>query len=160
MFAGSSDEEKVKHVISRAEKAVTEVVFSKWDEIFGENVGNKEITIDLNYERGKTIKKEDGSEEEAKIHEAYIRFRIKEGTNRYAVDDRSLGFRWFFSFLLFTQFRIHRSKSRPVIFLFDEPASNLHAAAQMKLLESFPAIAKPPHRLIYSTHSHYMETSE
>ena len=26
----------------------------------------------------------------------------------------------------------------------------------MKLLESFPAIAKPPHRLIYSTHSHYM----
>ena len=28
--------------------------------------------------------------------------------------------------------------------------------AQMKLLESFPAIAKRPHRLIYTTHSHYM----
>jgi len=155
-FVGTSDEEKVKQVIARAEKAVTEVVFSKWNEVFGEDVGNKEIAIDLNYEKGNLIKLDDGTEEEPSKHEAYIRFRIKEGSNRYAINDRSLGFRWFFSFLLFTQFRIHRGKSRPTIFLFDEPASNLHAAAQIKLLESFPSIAKPPHRLIYTTHSHYM----
>lgn len=155
-FVGTTEEDKVKQVIARAERAVTNVVFSKWNEVFGEKVGAKEIAIDLQYEKGKMIECEDGSEEEPTIHDAYIRFRIKDGTNLYSVDDRSLGFRWFFSFLLFTQFRIHRERQRPTIFLFDEPASNLHAAAQKKLLESFPAIAMAPHRLIYSTHSHYM----
>lgn len=155
-FVGTSEEDKVKQVISRAEKAVTKLVFSKWNEVFGEKVGAKEISIDLQYEKGDLIKNSDGTESEAVLHDAYIRFRIKDGTSVYSVDDRSLGFRWFFSFLLFTQFRIHRDTQRPTIFLFDEPASNLHAAAQKKLLESFPAIAKSPHRLIYSTHSHYM----
>lgn len=155
-FVGTTEEDKVKQVIARAERAVTRVIFSKWNEVFGETVGAKQIVIDLQYEKGKLVENEDGSEEEPEIHDAYIRFRIKDGVNVYSVDDRSLGFRWFFSFLLFTQFRIHREQQRPTIFLFDEPASNLHAAAQKKLLESFPAIAEPPHRLIYSTHSHYM----
>jgi predicted ATP-dependent endonuclease of OLD family len=155
-FVGTSEEDKVKQVISRAERAVTKLVFSKWNEVFGEKFGSKTIEIDLQYEKGRSLKQSDGSEREAVRHDAYIRFRIKDGSNIYSVEDRSLGFRWFFSFLLFTQFRIHREKQRATIFLFDEPASNLHAAAQKKLLESFPAIAKPPHRLIYSTHSHYM----
>lgn len=155
-FVGTSEEDKVKQVISRAERAVTKLVFSKWNEVFGENAGAKEISIDLQYERGKDVQSQSGGDEEASIHDAWIRFRIKDGPNVFSVDDRSLGFRWFFSFLLFTQFRIHRESQRPTIFLFDEPASNLHAAAQKKLLESFPAIAQPPHRLFYSTHSHYM----
>lgn len=155
-YVGTTEEDKVKQVISRAERAVTRLVFSKWNEVFGENIGDKSIVIDLQYEKGKTIEDENGIEQEPQTHDAYIRFRIKSGANLYSVEDRSLGFRWFFSFLLFTQFRIHRERQRPTIFLFDEPASNLHAAAQKKLLESFPAIAKPPHRLIYSTHSHYM----
>lgn len=155
-FAGSTEEDKVKQVISRAERAVTKLIFSKWNEVFGEKAGAKEISIDLLYEKGKILKNEKGVDEEPTTHDAYIRFRIKDGANIYSVDDRSLGFRWFFSFLLFTQFRIHRENQKPTIFLFDEPASNLHAAAQKKLLESFPAIAQPPHRLIYSTHSHYM----
>lgn len=60
--------------------------------------------------------------------------------------------------MLFTQFRVARtaSGSRPLLFLFDEPASNLHAAAQQKLIDSFPEIARDEHVLIYSTHSHYM----
>src|SRR5262249_35586616 len=40
--------------------------------------------------------------------------------------------------------------------LFDEPASNLHAAAQQRLIECFPEIAQKEHMLAYSTHSHYM----
>jgi len=155
-FVGTTDEDKVKQVIARAARAVTNVVFSKWNEVFGEEVGNKEVAIDIQYEIGEKVLRSNGVKEEPTKHDAYIRFRIKDGTSLYSVDDRSLGFRWFFSFLLFTQFRIHREKRRPTLFLFDEPASNLHAAAQMKLLESFPSIAQSPHRLIYSTHSHYM----
>jgi hypothetical protein len=58
--------------------------------------------------------------------------------------------------MLFTQFRVARSRSRPMLFLFDEPAANLHAAAQQRLIESFPEIARGDHMLAYSTHSHYM----
>ncbi|WLA47374.1 MULTISPECIES: OLD family protein [Bradyrhizobium] len=43
-----------------------------------------------------------------------------------------------------------------MLFLFDEPASNLHAAAQQKLIECFPEIARAEHTLAYTTHSHYM----
>lgn len=155
-FVGTTEEDKVKQVISRAERAVTDLVFSKWTEVFGEDVGAKEIAIDLQYEKGEIVEDEAGVEYEPEEHDAYISFRIKDGSSLYSVEDRSLGFRWFFSFLLFTQFRVRRDEKQPTIFLFDEPASNLHAAAQKKLLESFPAIAKSPHRLIYSTHSHYM----
>jgi hypothetical protein len=58
--------------------------------------------------------------------------------------------------MLFTQFRVARRSTRPLLFLFDEPASNLHAAAQQKLIESFPEIARDEHMLVYTTHSHYM----
>jgi len=67
-----------------------------------------------------------------------------------------LDFGGFFAFMLFTQFRVARSRSRKLFFLFDEPASNLHAAAQQKLIESFPEIARDDHMLAYTTHSHYM----
>ena len=42
------------------------------------------------------------------------------------------------------------------MFLFDEPAANLHAAAEQKLIDSFPEIAQNDHVLSYTTHSHYM----
>jgi hypothetical protein len=58
--------------------------------------------------------------------------------------------------MLFTQFRTAGKTERPVLFLFDEPASNLHAAAQQRLVESFPQIATGDHVLAYTTHSHYM----
>jgi predicted ATP-dependent endonuclease of OLD family len=86
----------------------------------------------------------------------YIEFAIRDGTNRFNIADRSLGFRWFFCFLLFTQFRAKRQEGSGTLFLFDEPASNLHAKAQEKLLESFKDISIQPNRLIYSTHSPYM----
>lgn len=155
-WTGTMEEAKVKQVVARAEQAVTDVVFSKWKDVFGEVAGNKKIQISLFYEKGQPVKDSEGVEREAQIHDAYIQFKVLDGADPYAIEDRSLGFRWFFCFLLFTQFRLHRENLQPTIFLFDEPASNLHAAAQMKLLESFPEIGKAPHRLIYSTHSHYM----
>lgn len=155
-FKGANEEEKIQQVVDRAASAVTNVVFRKWNEIFGEKTAGKEVDILWSLEQGADKKNEKGVEIENDEHDIYIQFRIKDGVNRYNIKDRSLGFRWFFSFLLFTQFRVARNDGRATVFLFDEPASNLHAAAQQKLIESFPDIAKPPHSLIYSTHSHYM----
>lgn len=42
------------------------------------------------------------------------------------------------------------------MFLFDEPASNLHSRAQSKLLDSLESIANGRNDVIYSTHSHHL----
>jgi predicted ATP-dependent endonuclease of OLD family len=155
LWLGHDDQRKIEHIMDRASRAVTRLVFGRWDQIFGENATGKEILIHPEFAEGEI---EDSSGDIAKTqeHDVLIKFQIKDGTRRFDVNDRSLGFRWFFAFMLFTQFRIFRNKSRPLLFLFDEPASNLHSAAQQKLLDCFPEIAQGDHTLVYSTHSHYM----
>lgn len=149
------DKEKIQHVMDRASAMVTEVVFGRWNKIFGEDAKGKEVIISFDPLEGER-RDPTGTIKKVNKHDLYIKFHIKDGTRRFNVNDRSLGFRWFFAFMLFTQFRVARENSVPILFLFDEPASNLHAAAQQKLIESFPEIAKDNHMLAYTTHSHYM----
>ena len=72
--------------------------------------------------------------------------------NEFLLSDKSLGFRWFFSFLLFTFYR----KSKNVLFLLDEPASNLFAGVQEKIMESFKKLTKQNCYIAYSTHTVYL----
>lgn len=155
MWSHHNDRAKIQHVMDRASAAVTRLVFGRWNKIFGEDTKGKEIVITCEIVEGE-IEDAKGNRTTTQEHDVYIKFQIRDGTRRFNVNDRSLGFRWFFAFMLFTQFRVARSKSRPLLFLFDEPASNLHAAAQQKLIDCFPEIAKGDHALAYSTHSHYM----
>jgi predicted ATP-dependent endonuclease of OLD family len=134
---------------------VTQLIFGRWNKIFGEQTKGKEIVISYEIDPGQKHSAQ-GGVTSTNEHDVYINFEIKDGTRRFPVNDRSLGFRWFFAFMLFTQFRVARNTERPILFLFDEPASNLHAAAQQRLIESFPEIAKGKHSLAYTTHSHYM----
>jgi AAA15 family ATPase/GTPase len=151
----SDDKDKIQHVIDRASATVTKVVFGRWNEIFGEDTKGKEINISYEILQGE-LKDKTGNITQTNEHDLFVKFQIKDGTRRFDVNDRSLGFRWFFAFMMFTQFRVARESTRPILFLFDEPASNLHAAAQQKLIESFPEIACGNHTLAYTTHSHYM----
>lgn len=149
------DRDKIQHVMDRASSVVTRLVFGRWNKIFGEDTRGKEIVISSETVEGEK-QNDQGIKTKSEEHDVCIKFQIRDGTRRFNVNDRSLGFRWFFAFMLFTQFRVARSESRPVLFLFDEPASNLHAAAQQKLIDSFPEIARNEHMLAYTTHSHYM----
>jgi ABC-type phosphonate transport system ATPase subunit len=151
----NDDKDKIQHVMDRASATVTELVFGRWNKIFGEDTRGKEITITAEVAEGEKLE-ENGAKTKTNEHDVFIKFQIKDGTRRFNVNDRSLGFRWFFAFMLFTQFRVARSRTQPLLFLFDEPASNLHAAAQQKLIDSFPEIARDEHTLGYTTHSHYM----
>lgn len=153
----NDDRDKIQHVMDRASAAVTRLVFGRWNKIFGEDTRGKEVVISYDVTEGEKIDS-NGRRYSTQEHDIFVKFQIRDGTRRFNVNDRSLGFRWFFSFMLFTQFRVARTApaSSPLLFLFDEPASNLHAAAQQKLIESFPEIARDDHVLAYSTHSHYM----
>ncbi len=87
----------------------------------------------------------------------YLEIKLKSGDDEYLIRERSLGFRWFFTYLLFTQFRIFRKGSKKLIFLFDEPASNLHQTGQHRLLEAFRELTTNTNAfVIYSTHSHHL----
>jgi predicted ATP-dependent endonuclease of OLD family len=87
----------------------------------------------------------------------YIELKIDQDGEFYSVEERSRGFRWFFSFILLTQFRAHRILGKYPVFLIDEPASNLHPSAQTKLLKAFEDIGKYYRgSVVYSTHSHYL----
>lgn len=155
IFNSGDDKEKIQHVMDRASSVVTKVVFGRWNEIFREDAKGKEINISYETIQGER-RDQNGALIKTHEHDIFIKFQIRDGTRRFDVNDRSLGFRWFFAFMLFTQFRVAREDKRPILFLFDEPASNLHAAAQQKLIESFPEIARDNHTLAYTTHSHYM----
>lgn len=147
--AERSNREMIKQTVDRAADTVSDFIIRRWDEIFTHSPVRKEISIDP-YEE--FIEYED----ESIRHDVWIEFKVRDSGNRYNIADRSLGFRWFFCFLLFTKFMVQKDDRRGVLFLFDEPASNLHAKAQEKLLESFGDISTAPNSLIFSTHSHYM----
>lgn len=140
-FWASSARDYVDSVIQRIAFTVTKEVIGGWSKVFKRSSGAKSISIDWN------IDPDLGDL-------PYISFYVSDGADRYKLSERSLGFRWFFSFLLFTAFR--KSLDRPTLFLFDEPAANLHAKAQAELLTSFKRITEGNNQIIYSTHSHHM----
>ena len=123
---------------------ITHLVFTPWGKIF-KNSTHKEIVV-------KCLKDQQGR--------PYIEFKLKEGTEQFEIQERSLGFRWFFVFLLFTEVRKNRmNETGEIVFLLDEPANNLHSTAQQKLLETFKDLTNKSF-LIYTTHSHHLINPE
>lgn len=141
MLFGSTSKAPIDSVFQKISNAVTREVIGSWQRVFQRAIFAKSIFVEWN------IDTEKGDL-------PYASFHVSDGESRYAISERSLGFRWFFSFLLFTAFK--QAKSRSTIFIFDEPAANLHAKAQAELLTSFSKIASDGNIIIYSTHSHHM----
>ena len=86
-------------------------------------------------------------------------FRTRIRNNRHKVtvgfDERSAGFVWFFSFLVwYSRLRSHYG-SRLVV-LLDEPGLSLHAKAQSDLLRYIKEKLRPQYQVIYTTHSPFM----
>jgi predicted ATPase len=89
-------------------------------------------------------------------HHSNARDGYKDGVDNYYIKERSLGFKWFFTFLLFTQFRVSRTSGEGLIFLFDEPASNLHSTAQQRLVTALEKLTENGSQVVYTTHSHHL----
>jgi predicted ATPase len=70
-------------------------------------------------------------------------------------DERSAGFVWFFSFLVWL-FYLRERFGRRLIILLDEPALSLHGRAQADLLRYFKERLAPEFQVIYTTHSPFM----
>lgn len=69
-------------------------------------------------------------------------------------DERSSGFRWFFSFL--AGFSKYEHGKEPIIILLDEPGLGLHARAQHDFLRFIEERLVKRCQVIYSTHSPFL----
>ncbi len=137
--SSTSDREAVTQVLNEMSQKLNDVIVTPWKNILKDSA---EITIEVK------------NSQDSNGH--FLEFKIKQGAESFNIGERSLGFKWFFGFLLFTEFRTQRKVEKgEYIFLFDEPASNLHPAAQQALLNCFTNLAEKS-KIIYSTHSHYL----
>ena len=135
-----ANDEALESTIERISVQISDVVFTAWGELFDS--------------RGKTIKIKPGIDVDSGL--AYLELKLKEGIVQFQISERSLGFKWFFTFLLFTEFRKNRIKDKgEILFLLDEPASNLHSTAQKNLLTTFEKLVTKC-KMIYTTHSHHL----
>lgn len=136
-----TDERNLRALMLELGRVVTGTILEGWNRIFGSAPVGQEVHIDADTDvQGNP----------------YLELRIKGQDGYYDLSERSLGFRWFFMFLLMTSYQgVRSSEGSRALFLLDEPASNLHSSAQAELLKSFESLSEDCH-LVYTTHSHHL----
>lgn len=136
-----ADARNLKSVLLEMSRVISGTILEGWNRIFGTAPTGQEVELDAHT---------------GDSGDAYLELKIKGPDGYYDLSERSLGFRWFFMFLLMTSYHGIGSDAEPrSLFLLDEPASNLHSSAQAELLKSFETLAQSCH-LIYTTHSHHL----
>ena len=88
------------------------------------------------------------------IIEHILDVRVKNKGVSLPLKNRSKGFNWFFSFLVWFK-KIQEDQNSNYILLLDEPGLNLHASAQADLLEFIEDLSTS-YQIIYTTHSPFM----
>ena len=91
--------------------------------------------------------------------EKFLQIRIRNTKHRVTLPlkNRSKGFIWFFSFLVWFS-KVQEKEN--LIILLDEPGLNLHAEAQADLLEYIDIELLQKYQVIYTTHSPFMIESD
>ena len=136
----SPDKTALNQLLLQLGRRITEDVFESWNEIFQRPPSTRAIfKADIDEEGNR-----------------YLELSIEDHDGLYYIDERSLGFRWFFVFSLVAKYKGRvANQSQDIIYLFDEPASNLHAGAQSQLLASLGHLSTDC-TIIYTTHSHHL----
>lgn len=121
------------------------------DEIFEYWSQNRHLRVEFRCEQGKP-------DDPPPFNSGTVfQTRIRNERHRASVnfDERSTGFIWFFSFLVwFSQMREHYGDK--LVVLLDEPGLTLHGKAQQDLLRYIKERLALTHQVIYTTHSPFM----
>lgn len=131
-----------------AELEATEAIIS--DELFNYWTTNSNLNITFRIDK----RIETDAQNNKRIAEHILDIRVKGKNVSLPLRNRSKGFNWFFSFLVWFK-RIQEDADNQYILLLDEPGLNLHASAQADLLRFLEDLSKN-YQIIYSTHSPFM----
>ncbi|WP_138431903.1 AAA family ATPase [Fodinibius saliphilus] len=134
----------------KAELEATQAIIS--DELFNYWSTNRNLDIEFDLD-----KVEDTDDQNNKrIVEHILDVRVKNYRSRVSLPlkNRSKGFNWFFSFLVWFK-KIQEDSDSEYILLLDEPGLNLHAAAQKDLLDFIEDLTSN-YQIVYTTHSPFM----
>jgi predicted ATP-dependent endonuclease of OLD family len=146
-----------------AELEATEAIIS--DELFKYWQTNKNLNITFQIdkvegEEERTVRDNRGNTStvsDAKIIEHVLDIRVKNKGVSLPLKNRSKGFNWFFSFLVWFK-KIQEDQNSNYILLLDEPGLNLHASAQADLLRFLEDLSQN-YQIVYTTHSPFMISS-
>ncbi|MEB3011436.1 AAA family ATPase [Parvimonas sp. D2] len=133
-----------------AELEATEAIIS--EELFKYWTTNNNLKIKFRINK----KEETDSYNNNRIVERILDIRVENQRTGVSLplENRSKGFNWFFSFLVWFM-KIQEDRNATYILLLDEPGLNLHAKAQNDLLK-FLADLSNNYQIIYTTHSPFM----
>lgn len=134
----------------KAELEATQAIIS--DELFKYWSTNKNLRILFDID--KVEETDSGNNQRIVDHVLDIRVQNLRSMVSLPLANRSKGFNWFFSFLVWFK-KIQENKNTSYILLLDEPGLNLHAMAQHDLLEFIKDLSSE-YQIIYTTHSPFM----
>lgn len=132
--------------LEATEAKISEELFKYWQT-------NKNLNITFQID-----KKEQANSYGNHIVEHILDIRVKNKGVSLPLKNRSKGFNWFFSFLVWFK-KIQEDQNSNYILLLDEPGLNLHAAAQADLLRFLEDLSQN-YQIVYTTHSPFMITSD
>jgi len=151
-LVGTSPEELDS--IGRFEELVAELeaVSSRLSqEIFEYWSQNRYLEVDFHFAHARP-------EDPPPFNEGWV-FHTRIKNRRHGVtvsfDERSAGFVWFFSFLVWFS-QVKKNYGEKLIILLDDPGLSLHARAQADLLRYIKEKLSPHYQVIYTTHSPFM----
>jgi hypothetical protein len=137
--------ESAKARLEALGNTITDQIFGFWKQ----NENNLDVEFDVRPDPRDTPPFNDGPN-------LYVRIKNRRHRVTVPFDQRSKGFIWFFSFLVwFDTVQETVKAGRPLILLLDEPGLNLHALAQADFLRYIGTLGEK-HQVVYTTHSPFM----
>lgn len=119
-------------------------IFEYWSQ-------NRDLEVEFNFDQARPG-------DQPPFNSGYVfRTRIKNRRHGVSVsfDERSTGFVWFFSFLVWFS-QMQREHGDNLVLLLDEPGLSLHGTAQADLLRYIEEKLVPKYQVLYTTHSPFM----
>lgn len=136
--------EAIKAELEAVSLDISRTVFQYWQQ-------NNQLQVEFDV-------KEDANEEAPYNEGANLYIRVKNLEHGVSVpfDQRSKGFIWFFSFIVwFNSVQNRIGTDKDLILLLDEPGLSLHGLAQADFLHYIDDLSSD-HQILYTTHSPFM----
>ena len=133
--------ESLKATLEGVSNQLSNEIFEYWSQ-------NRDLRVEFDYRAGLP-------QDPAPFNEGYVfNLRVENLRHRVTVgfDERSAGFVWFLSFLVWFS-QMEETYGDKLLILLDEPGLSLHGRAQGDLLRYIKEKLLPKYQVIYTTHS-------